>query len=108
MQAFAAAEQFVDVAGTRVRYLETGSGPTLLLVHGLGQSSSAWKRVLLGLGAQRRVIALDLPGFGGSDAPQEAPYEPEYFARIVDGVANALSLDRIDAVGHSAGGLTRL
>lgn len=108
MQAFAAAEKFIDVAGTRVRYLEAGSGSPLLLVHGLGHSSTSWRRVIPGLIASHRVIAPDLPGFGGSDAPADASYDPEYFARIVDAALEALSLDRVDAVGHSAGGLTLL
>ena len=108
MQAFAVVEKFVDVAGARVRYLEAGTGEPLLLVHGLGQSSSAWKRVLPGLSDRRRVIALDMPGFGGSVAPPQAPFEPEYFARVIDGLAAALEIERMDAIGHSAGGLTLL
>lgn len=108
MQAFAAAEKFIDVAGVRVRYLEAGSGSPLLLVHGLGQSSTAWRRVLLGLSAHRRVIALDLPGFGDSHKPPDAPYDPDYFADIVDRFAGALGLERFDAGGHSAGGLALL
>src|SRR3984893_10189905 len=108
MQAFAAAEKFIDVAGTRVRYLDAGSGEPLLLVHGLGQSSTTWRRVIPGLSAHRRVIAPDLPGFGGSGAHSEAPYDPEYFMRIVGEFLVALGLDRVDAAGHSAGGLTVL
>jgi pimeloyl-ACP methyl ester carboxylesterase len=108
MQAFAAAEKFVDIAGTRVRYLDAGSGDPLLLVHGLGQSSTTWRRVLPGLSARRRVIALDLPGFGGSGAPPDAAYDPYYFVYVVGQFLGALALDRVDALGHSAGGLTLL
>jgi pimeloyl-ACP methyl ester carboxylesterase len=108
MQAFAAAERFVDVVGTRVRYIEAGSGSPLLLVHGLGHSSTSWRRVIPGLSASHRVIALDLPGFGGSDAPADEAYDPDYFARVVEAAVEALSLGRVDAVGHSAGGLTLL
>ena len=108
MQAFVAAEKFIDVAGTRVRYLEAGTGPPLLLVHGLGQSSTAWRRALPGFSERRRVIAPDLPGFGGSDAPLDAPYDPAYYADVLDAFARGLSLDGFDAAGHSAGGLTIL
>jgi len=108
MQEFAAVERFIDVAGTRVRYVEAGSGSPLLLLHGLGHSSTSWLRVIPALSASHRVIALDLPGFGGSDAPADASYEPDYFARVVDAALDVLSPERVDAIGHSAGGLTLL
>jgi 2-hydroxymuconate-semialdehyde hydrolase len=108
VQAFAPAENFVDVTGTRIRFLDAGSGPPLLLVHGLGQSSTAWRRCFAGLASERRVIAPDLPGFGGSDKPADVPYDPHYFTKVARGFVNALGLGRIDAVGHSAGALVLL
>src|SRR5690348_16208784 len=106
MQAFSPSDGSVDVAGTRARYLEAGSGPTLLVLHGLGQSSNAWRRVMPAFASRRRIIAIDLPGFGESPAPESQPYGgPEYFSRVVDGVSSALDLGPLDAIGHSAGGL---
>lgn len=108
MQAFAPTENFVDVSGTRMRFFDAGSGPPLLLVHGLGQSSTSWYRCLEGLASERRVIVPDLPGFGASDKPADAPYDPPYFTRMLREFAGALGLRRIDAVGHSAGALILL
>jgi len=88
MQAFSPAEGAFEIAGGRARFVEAGIGTPLLLLHGLGQSSTAWRRVMPGLAARHRTIALDLPGFGESAAPDAQPYGgPEYFSRIVDGAS---------------------
>ena len=112
MQARGIAERFIDVDGSRIRYIEAGSGPPLLLVHGLGHSSTAWRRVIDGLGADRRVIAPDLPGFGRSPAPTdnsaESYGEPDYFASVVGRFLDALGLAPCDAIGHSGGALALL
>src|SRR5437870_3203029 len=63
----APAERFVAVDGVRVRYLEAGSGPALLLIHGLLGYAFSWRRNLAEFAEQRRVVALDLPGLGYSD-----------------------------------------
>ncbi|HYK53408.1 MAG TPA: alpha/beta fold hydrolase [Candidatus Eremiobacteraceae bacterium] len=106
MQAFSPSAGSVNVAGTRARYLEAGSGSPLLVLHGLGQSSTAWRRVMPAFALRHRTIALDLPGFGESPAPESQPYGgPEYFSKVVEATATALDLDRVDAIGHSAGGL---
>jgi pimeloyl-ACP methyl ester carboxylesterase len=105
MPAVAARERFIDVDGIRLRFIEAGDGPPLLLLHGLGQSSTAWRRSLDALAAGYRTIALDLPGFGGSAIPDDAPFGPRYYRTVVTRFLDAMSLERIDAVGHSAGAL---
>src|SRR4029077_11585165 len=77
----------------------------LLLLHGLGHSSTAWRRSTEALAARHRTIALDLPGFGASDIPDDVPFGPRYFGRTVSSFLKALELERVDAVGHSAGAL---
>lgn len=89
-----------------MHYVEAGAGPPLLVLHGLGQSSTAWRRVMPSFAIRHRTIALDLPGFGESPAPTVQPFGgPEYFSRIVETTTMSLDLESLDAVGHSAGGL---
>lgn len=106
MQAFSPSAGSVDVSGTRARYLEAGAGSPLLVLHGLGQSSTAWRRVMPAFSSRHRTIALDLPGFGESPAPVAQPYGgPEYFSKVVEATISSLGLGSLDAIGHSAGGL---
>jgi pimeloyl-ACP methyl ester carboxylesterase len=79
---------------------ELGAGDPLVLLHGVATSRMIWRRVTASLAERRRVIAIDLPGFGGS-APAGQGFDLDAVAdRIVDG----LGLERVDLVGHSLGG----
>ncbi len=60
-------EQFVAIDGVRVRYLEAGDGPPLLLIHGLLGYAFSWRRNIAEFSRTRKVVALDLPGLGYSD-----------------------------------------
>jgi pimeloyl-ACP methyl ester carboxylesterase len=97
----------VQVAGHTVRYCDYGSGPVLLLLHGLGCCWQWWLENLPALGAERRVIAVDLPGFGYSD-PLEPPAEMAEQARVVHELCRQLELEEITVAGHSMGGLVAL
>src|SRR5512147_2724834 len=57
------------VGGVRLHYLTCGEGEPLLLIHGRGGAGALFAPVLAALGAKRRVITLDLPGWGLSDKP---------------------------------------
>lgn len=59
----------VEVAGLRIAYQRTGSGPPLVLFHGVGEDSRIWRQQLEGLGTDFTVIAWDAPGCGQSDDP---------------------------------------
>ena len=65
-----------DVAarGARIRFVESGSGPPLLLVHDYLASRVAWDDVLPRLASRFRVIVPDLPGFGESEKPPPGRY----------------------------------
>jgi pimeloyl-ACP methyl ester carboxylesterase len=93
--------------GTRVRYLVGGSGPPLVLVHGLGGAASNWRLVAPDLARERRVILPDLPGHGGS-APIRGVRDVDPYAEVV--LAVAAHEDALPApwVGHSLGGLVGL
>jgi pimeloyl-ACP methyl ester carboxylesterase len=79
----------------------TGSGPPLLLVHGLGSSKEMWRPVVPLLARERDVIALDLPGFGASAA---GPRTVDGLAEAVAEFSDALGLDRPHVAGNSMGG----
>lgn len=94
----------IDVDGTTLAVMDTGAdGPPVLLVHGLGFTSSLWEYQLDSpLGEQARLIAPDLPGWGLSDQP-DGPYTPSWYATHLVGLLDALGLDRATVVGHSMG-----
>jgi pimeloyl-ACP methyl ester carboxylesterase len=94
----------VTVRGREVNVVDTGGdGPPLVFVHGLG---GRWQNWLLNIPAfmgSHRVIALDLPGFGESQMPQEE-ISIRGYARILDELLDALGVDTADVVGNSMGG----
>ena len=59
----------VNVNGMNIAYRELGAGPPVLLLHGWPTSSFLWREVMVPIARRNRVIAPDLPGFGGSDKP---------------------------------------
>src|ERR1019366_9547263 len=71
-----------DVAarGARIRFVEVGEGPPLVLVHDYLASRVAWDDVIPGLSAHFRVIAPDLPGFGESEKPPPGRYRYDFDA----------------------------
>jgi pimeloyl-ACP methyl ester carboxylesterase len=96
------------IAGRSVRYVDYGEGPPLLLMHGLGCCWQWWLRNLPALGRTRRVIAVDLPGFGASDPLVPPAAEMTDHAAAMLALCDALGLDRVTAGGHSMGGLVAL
>lgn len=60
----------VQVGDLTLAYRELGSGPPVLLLHGWPTSSFLWRNVMPPIARANRVIALDLPGFGGSSKPR--------------------------------------
>ena len=92
------------VEGHRLRYVRSGSGPAVVLVHGFGSSLYTWKDVIPALAASHDVVALDLPGFGESDQPADLSFED--FPRAVVGLMDALGIARATLVGNSMGGAT--
>jgi pyruvate dehydrogenase E2 component (dihydrolipoamide acetyltransferase) len=95
----------LEAAGLRLRYLALGEGDSVpvLLLHGFGADLNAWMFTQPALAEGRRVIALDLPGHGGS-AKQLDHVDAESLTVVVDDVLNALGIERIHLVGHSMGG----
>jgi pimeloyl-ACP methyl ester carboxylesterase len=101
-----------DVAarGARIRFIEAGRGPPLLLVHDYLASRVAWEDVLPRLAERFHVIAPDLPGFGESEKPPPGRYRYDFDAfseSLVDLLA-ALGLGRVSLCGHAMGGAVAL
>jgi pimeloyl-ACP methyl ester carboxylesterase len=92
-----------SVLGTTLAWTELGSGPPLVLLHGLGDSHRTWRRVASKLAERFRVLLLDLPGHGLSDRP-DAPYTLDWYASMVLGWLDAIGVGTTSVVGHSYGG----
>lgn len=90
------------VAGQRVRYVRSGRGSAIVLVHGLGSSLYTWKDVIGPLSRSHEVVALDLPGFGQSELPPDLT--ADVFPSVVVGLMDQLGLAQASLVGHSMGG----
>jgi pimeloyl-ACP methyl ester carboxylesterase len=95
-------ERFLDAAGWRVRYVRAGQGPPLVLLHGFASSIYTWSETLPALAAQHDVIALDFPGFGGTET--RPTLTADDLARVVPAVTDGLGLGAYDLLGHSLGG----
>jgi pimeloyl-ACP methyl ester carboxylesterase len=93
---------FETIEGLRVRYVRGGAGSPVILVHGLASSIYTWRHVWSALAADHDVVALDLPGFGGSEQPRDL--SAEVLPRVVRGLADRLGIRRAALVGHSLGG----
>jgi pimeloyl-ACP methyl ester carboxylesterase len=96
----------VQVAGRSVNYVELGSDrsePPVVFVHGLGGAWQNWLENLRRTARERRVFALDLPGFGRSEMPQREISISGY-GRCVDEFCERLELGAVALVGNSMGG----
>jgi pimeloyl-ACP methyl ester carboxylesterase len=92
-----------QVHGRSVTYLQAGSGPVLLLVHGMAGSCENWRAVVEPLARAHTVIAPDLPGHGHSE-PGGGDYSLGSLASCLRDLLLALGHDRATLVGHSLGG----
>jgi pimeloyl-ACP methyl ester carboxylesterase len=90
--------------GSRLAYRELGSGPPVLLLHGWPTSSYLWRGVMPEIARRNRVLALDMPGFGGSDKPVGAGYGFAFFERAIDGFLARLGVEQVALAGHDLGG----
>jgi pimeloyl-ACP methyl ester carboxylesterase len=93
----------VEIDGCQVNYVDVGSGEPVVLVHGLGGQWQNWLENIPRLAQERRVLALDLPGFGLTPKPRGRITIREY-GRFVDAFIEELGLGRTALVGNSMGG----
>ena len=85
-------------------YIDEGSGPVLLMVHGNPTWSFAWRHLIRALSSQYRVIAVDHLGCGFSEAPQEDVYTLDQHIRRLEALVTGLNLEHITLFAHDWGG----
>jgi 2-hydroxy-6-oxonona-2,4-dienedioate hydrolase len=91
------------VFGQKIQYTDTGSGPVVVLLHGLGGNSANWAFNVPALAQKYRVIAPDQVGFGRSDKPL-INYRVGTYVDFLDKFLAALKVERASLVGNSMGG----
>lgn len=85
-------------------YVEKGSGPPLLLVHGFMGWSYSWRHNIEALGRSYRTIALDLRGFGLSEKDAQRGHSLSDQAEVIKSFLDTLGIDQVFLCGHSMGG----
>ncbi len=102
--------RFADAGGVRLHYKESGEGtPSIVLLHGFGASTFSWEKVMPGLAARGRVVAIDRPPGGLSERPPPgtwegaSPYSLPAHAEQTIQLMNTLGIESAVLVGHSAG-----
>lgn len=102
-QAPAVADKQIEVFGQKIHYLEAGTGPTVILLHGLGGDASNWALTVPALAKQFHVIAIDQIGFGKSDKPL-LNYRIGTMVDFLNGFYKQTGLTKATLVGNSLGG----
>ena len=97
------AVQFHTIHGHRRAYRKMGSGPAVLLLHGIGDSSASWVPLMASLAEHYTVIAPDLLGHGASDKPR-ADYSVAAYANGMRDLMEVLDVPTATIIGHSLGG----
>src|SRR5712671_1937110 len=97
----------VQIFGQKIHYLEAGSGPTVILLHGLGGDGSNWAATIPALSKSFHVFAPDQIGFGASDKPL-ANYRVSMLVDFLDSFCKKLAITKATAVGNSLGGWTAM
>jgi pimeloyl-ACP methyl ester carboxylesterase len=99
--------QGIEIDGNKLRYIKTGKGPALVLLHTLRTQLDLFEKVVPELAKHFTVYALDFPGHGYSDIPT-ARYDADFFVRTVEGFLDKLDLRDITLAGVSIGGSNAL
>lgn len=99
--------RYVSVDGVNIRYIKTGQGPPLVLLHTLRTQLDMFQKVIPELSRHFEVYALDYPGHGFSDIPN-VEYTPELFIQSVAGFLDQLNVENATLTGESIGGTIAL
>lgn len=96
--------QIIEIDGVPMHYIERGSGPAVVLIHGFGGHTYSYRHLIPELAKGHRVVAVDLKGSGYSGRPRTGDYSLGEQARLVLRLMDTLGVDRASVVGHSLGG----
>jgi pimeloyl-ACP methyl ester carboxylesterase len=94
--------RYAEVNGLRLRYIQTGQGPSLVLLHTLRTQLDLFEKVIPDLANDFTVFALDYPGHGYSDIPT-AKYDAPFFTDTIEGFLNTFDLREVTLAGVSIG-----
>lgn len=100
--AVAISEHDARVGDLSLHYLRAGRGAPIVFLHGFAETSHMWRPALQALAHDHTVLAIDLPGAGGSSRP-ETGYDKKTMAREIRALVRALGHSRIQLVGHDIG-----
>jgi pimeloyl-ACP methyl ester carboxylesterase len=93
----------VEVAGSKIRFIQSGTGPPLVLLHTLRTQLDLFEKIVPELSKTFSVFALDYPGHGYSDIPKTR-YDASFFTDTIEGFLERLDLRRVTLAGVSIGG----
>lgn len=99
--------KFMPIMGMKVHYRDEGVATDtlpLILLHGMSSSLNTWDSVVIDLKQHRRVISLDLPGFGLTGPSPEMAYNFPYYAKFIDSFTTRMQIKRFILAGNSMGG----
>ena len=102
--AFHASRRFADTAFGRIAYVERGTGPAALFLHGLPLNGFQWRGALVRLSSLRRCLAPDSMGLGYSEIPEGQSLAPEAQADMLVAFLDALQVPSVDLVASDSGG----
>jgi pimeloyl-ACP methyl ester carboxylesterase len=96
--------QIVDLDGVGVHYIERGTGPSVVLIHGFLGHTYTFRHLIPQLSKDHRVVAVDLKGFGFSQRLKKSDHSLTEQARLVVRLMDKLGINRASLAGHSMGG----
>jgi len=94
----------MSASGHRFALVDQGDGEAVVLIHGITTYSFIWRKILPLLPADKRVIAYDLLGCGGSDMPLDVDYSLSGHAERLVSMLHKMGLERVHLAGHDVGG----
>jgi pimeloyl-ACP methyl ester carboxylesterase len=95
--------RIVETPVVAANVADSGTGPTIVMIHGFGAAIDWWDEIAPALARDHRVIRIDLIGHGGTAAPASGYSIPRQ-AELVAAVLDRLGVDRVTVIGHSMGG----